>query len=307
MTTSLVVEPQRVARNGSDASDERMHDRSGGLLRHRRGVGGVAEVDPTKAPLPSSGRSVVAAVALVFCSLTPAWATDEAEFPPPDIPADVRVRVTSPQPAPERISAEEFCWLTPAWATDEAEYSPGKLLADVRACLRRAGTFSPHAPRRTLAEEAVDTGLISSEEAFELWNDCQPIAFSVHLQGKNEASKIGLTKEAIETAVRSRLRSARIFKDDPDRRRSISLPPKVNGFLQVSVTLTAVSLDMSMGFEKVMTDEASRYVGWTPTGWWRGLLGEHVDDGYYFLSGIAPVIDEFIDDYLRVNESACSR
>ena len=157
------------------------------------------------------------------------------------------------------------------------------------------------------AEEAVDSGLISSEEAFELWNDCQPIAFSVHLQGKNEASKIGLTKEAIETAVRGRLRSARIFKDDPDRRRSISLPPKVNGFLQVSVTLNVVSVGMSMRFEKVMTDEASGYVGWTPTGWRRGLFGGHADDGYYVLSGIAPVIDEFIDDYLRVNESACSR
>ena len=35
---------------------------------------------------------------------------------------------------------------------------------------------------------------ISNEDAgdlFKLWNECQPIAFSVHLQGKNEASKIG--------------------------------------------------------------------------------------------------------------------
>ena len=124
----------------------------------------------------------------------------------------------------------------------------------------------------------------------------------MHLQGKSEASKIGLTKEGIETAVRSRLRGARIFKDDLDRRRSISPPPKVNGFLQVSVTLTAASLGMSMRFEKVMTDEASGYVGWTPTGWWRGLLGGHADDGYYVLSAITPEIDGFIDDYLRVNE-----
>ena len=87
----------------------------------------------------------------------------------------------------------------------------------------------------------------------------------------------------------------------------MSLPPKVNGFLQVSVTLTTASLGMSMRFEKVMTDEASGYVGWTPTGWRRGLLGGHAHDGYYVLSGIAPAIDEFIDDYLRVNESACSR
>ena len=148
-------------------------------------------------------------------------------------------------------------------------------------------------------------GLISGEEAFKQ-ERLRPIAFSVHLQGKNEASKIGLTKEAIETAVRSRLRGARIFRDNPDRSQ---LPTRERryGFLQVSVTLTTVSLGMSTRFEKVMTDEASGVVGWTPTGWWRGLLGEHADDGYYILSSIAPAIDEFIGDYLRVNESACSR
>ena len=215
------------------------------------------------APLSSSGRSVVAAVALVICSLVPARATD--------VPETSLTRESDPE-----------------------------LFDAIRAAIRRS-------PSRISAEEARDAGLISSEEAFRLWNDCQPIAFSVHLQGENEASKIGLTKEAVETAVRSRLRSARIFKDDPDRRRSISLPPTVNGFLQVSVTLTTASLGMSMRSEKVMTDEASGYVGWTPTGWRRGLLGGHADDGYYVLSGIAPAIDEFIDDYLRVNESACSR
>lgn len=198
------------------------------------------------APLSSSGRSVVAAVALVICSLAPARATDVAET------------------APKTISAAEVQRLRGL----------------------QAQTFA--------------------EEAFKLWNDCQPIAFSVHLQGKSEASKIGLTKEAIETAVRSRLRGARIFRNNPDLR-SQSLTLERNGFLQVSVTLTTASLGMSMRFEKVMRDEASGYVGWTPTGWRSGLLGEHADDGYYVLSGIAPAIDKFIDDYLRVNESACSR
>ena len=113
---------------------------------------------------------VAAVVALVFCSLAPAWATDVAES------------------APERISPEEV-----------------------------------------------------AREAFELWNDCQPIAFSVHLQGENEASKIGLTKEAIETAVRSRLRGARIFRDNPDLR-SQPLTLERNGFLGVSVYLDGTAV-----------------------------------------------------------------
>ena len=202
-------------------------------------------------PLSSSGRSVVAAVALVLCSPAPAWATD--------VPETSLTRESDPE-----------------------------LFDAIRAAINR----------RRSAEEA--------EEAFKLWNDCQPIAFSVHLQGKSEASKIGLTKEAIETAVRSRLRGARIFRNNPDLR-SQPLTLERNGFLQVSVTLTTASLGMSMRFEKVMRDEASGYVGWTPTGWRRGLLGGHADDGYYVLSAITPEIDGFIDDYLRVNESACSR
>ena len=202
-------------------------------------------------PLSSSGRSVVAAVALVLCSPAPAWATD--------VPETSLTRESDPE-----------------------------LFDAIDAAINRQRS----------AEEA--------EEAFKLWNDCQPIAFSVHLQGKSEASKIGLTKEAIETAVRSRLRGARIFRNNPDLR-SQPLTLERNGFLQVSVTLTTASLGMSMRFEKVMTDEASGYVGWTPTGWRRGLLGGHADDGYYVLSAITPEIDGFIDDYLRVNESACSR
>ena len=191
--------------------------------------------------------AIVAAVALVFCSLAPAWATYVPESAPP-IEFDAKTR----------------------------------------------------------ARLSVLAGVISSDEAFELWNDCQPIAFSVHLQGKTEASKIGLTRESIETAVRSRLRGARIFRNNPDLR-SQPLTLERNGFLQVSVALTTASLGMSMRFEKVMTDEASGHDGWTPTGWRRGLIGGHADDGYCVLSGIASATDEFIDDYLRVNESACSR
>ena len=243
---------------------------------------------------------VAAVVALVFCSLAPAWATDVAESAPERISPEVLARL-------RRISAEEFCWLNPAWATDGAEYAPEKLLADVRACLRRAGTFSPHAPRRTLSRDALDTGLISGEEAFKLWNDCRPIAFSVHLQGKNEASKIGLTKEAIETAVRSRLRGARIFRDNPDLRSQLPTRERRYGFLQVQVHLGGTYVSWSIRFEKLMTDLATDLVGWTPTGWRRGAFGEHAGDGNYILSSIAPVIDEFIDDYLRVNESACDR
>ena len=106
--------------------------------------------------------------------------------------------------------------------------------------------------------------------------------------------------------MRSRLRGARIFRDNPDLR-SQPLTLERNGFLGVSVYLDGTAVLWDMWFEKLMEDLASKVSGWTSTRWRRGAFGEHADDGYYILAGIAPAIDEFIDDYLRVNESACSR
>ena len=246
MATSPVAGAQRATRHSPGDGDERMRDYSDGLIRHRRGGGGVAEIDPMNAPLPSSGRSVVAALVFVFCLLVPARAAHVAES------------------APKRLSAAEA-----------------------------------HALGLPISNE--DAG-----DLFKLWNECQPIAFSVHLQGKNEASKIGLTKEAIETAVRSRLRGARIFRNNPDLR-SQSPKRERNGFLQVQVHLGATYVSWSIRFEKLMTDWPTDLLGWTPTGWRTGAFGGHRDDSYYIVSSIAPGIDEFIDDYLRVNESACGR
>ena len=155
--------------------------------------------------------------------------------------------------------------------------------------------------------EALKAGLISDREAdglFKLWNECRPIAFGVHLQGEDKAEEIGLTKEAIETAVRSRLRGARIFRDNPDLR-SQSLMPDKNGFLQVRVHLGGPAVSWSIRFEKLMTDWATDLVAWADTGWQTGAFGAHRDDSNFILSSIAPGIDKFIDNYLRVNEPSC--
>ena len=85
--------------------------------------------------------------------------------------------------------------------------------------------------------EALEAGAISGKEAHEaalLWNECRPVAFKAHLQGQDEAKKIGLTGKAIETAVRSRLRGARLFLDAPDLR---ARPTNAAGYLRIGVHL----------------------------------------------------------------------
>ena len=75
----------------------------------------------------------------------------------------------------------------------------------------------------------------------------------------------------------------------------------------MQVHLGGGTASWSIRFEKLMTDWATDLVGWTTTGWRTGAFGGHRKDGNFILSSIAPGIDKFIDDYLRVNEAACGK
>ena len=155
--------------------------------------------------------------------------------------------------------------------------------------------------------EALEAGAISGEEAHEaalLWNECRPVAFKAHLQGQDAAKKIGLTGKAIETAVRSRLRGARLFLDAPDLR---ARPTKAAGYLRIGVHLSDGFVSWRVHFEKRSEDLATGLVGFSPTGWQEAAFGGYVSDGNGILYGIATALDEFVDDYLRVNQSACER
>ena len=156
--------------------------------------------------------------------------------------------------------------------------------------------------------EALEAGAISGEEAHEaalLWNECRPVEFKAHLQGQDAAKKIGLTGKAIETAVRSRLRGARLFLDAPDLR---ARPTKAAGYLRIGVHLLRDGfVSWRVHFEKPSEDLATGLVGFSPTGWHRAAFGGNVRDGNRILYGIASALDEFVDEYLRVNKSACER
>ena len=146
--------------------------------------------------------------------------------------------------------------------------------------------------------EAWEAGLISDEEAFDmfdLWAECGPIAIYAAVQ---DGETIGLTQGRIETALRSRLRGARMYNSDV---------AGAAGILNVRV-LVADKPDavftFRVWFEKKLTDNITGISVWNPTGWSRWVFGANysADD---VLTSLAPYIDAFIDDYLRVNEPAC--
>ena len=71
-----------------------------------------------------------------------------------------------------------------------------------------------------LAVFLMPTTLLPAQEIgifdkFMLWSECKPIPLTVEDLGLgDDAEKIGLSKEAIETAIRSRMRAARIYSEN---------------------------------------------------------------------------------------------
>ena len=132
----------------------------------------------------------------------------------------------------------------------------------------------------------------SALDRFELLNDCRPMYLLVeHLSA--EASRIGLTAGSVEVAVRSRLRAARLYTDN-----------RSGAYLYVNVNVSANVASATLDFKKLVVDPASGVTG-PATTWQRGFVATHASDAAFVRGGIAGMVDEFIDAYLRVNQQAC--
>ena len=128
-------------------------------------------------------------------------------------------------------------------------------------------------------------------ERFQLWNDCRPVELLVeHLS--DDAAKIGLTRDRVETLTRSRLRAARIYTDETE------------AYLQANITVVGSSFNIKTKFRKLVTDRASTELFFATT-WELGSTGTHGQDAGFILQGLSEYVDGFIDEYLRVNEEAC--
>lgn len=143
-------------------------------------------------------------------------------------------------------------------------------------------------------------GGVSNSDAFRLWAACVPIALEVGVS--EQGRKIGLREADIETAVRSRLRAARIYEDK-----------NAAPVLVVGVVVFKNAFNAEIAFFKVLEDRSAwastpegvdRLFGFAMT-WIDDSLGTHGGNSDYILSTVTRQADKFIDEYLRVNEAAC--
>ena len=120
------------------------------------------------------------------------------------------------------------------------------------------------------------------------------------------ASDIGLTEQAITVAVRSGaepttpgcFERARLYNADPG-----------TPFLFVRVNVVGVAFHVSVDYIKWVEDSASG-VSRPARTWERLSTGTHrLDASYasYILSELSQKVDEFIDEYLRVNGASCEK
>ena len=134
-----------------------------------------------------------------------------------------------------------------------------------------------------------------SFDHFQLFISCERFALLVE-ELSAEALKIGLTKESIQNAVESRLRSARIFS--PMR--------IVNNYLYVNVHVGGRAFAIMLQFNKRVFDTYTGTKGQATT-WETGGSGTHGNRPDLILSALSQLIDEFLTKFLRVNDKACRK
>ena len=168
-----------------------------------------------------------------------------------------------------------------------------------------------------LIDASASAGEVSDQDRFQLWNGCRPVDVLV-VSLSEDAGKIGLRTEYIETTVRSRLRGARIYDgvprhDEPGwlgwmvRHRRYGEP-----FLYVDISVVSLAFDVEVGFRRSVKVLLTVPEGMDPlvgpaTTWRTGSTGTHGRNASYILSSVSQHVDKFIDEYLRVNADACRR
>ena len=161
---------------------------------------------------------------------------------------------------------------------------------------RQAGPWFAAALLLTAA--STSAGEVSDYDRFRLWNECKPLYLLVRNQDEG-AKKIGLTKQQLEIAARSRLRAARIYSAE------VKSGPQVFYYVNADIGKGGTFL-VSVELWKWLKDELRVTTGlWPATTWDTYGYGTHGQDPTAIVSLVSQLTDKFIDEYLRVNADSC--
>ena len=160
------------------------------------------------------------------------------------------------------------------------------------------------APQPASAQEWSREAAREEIDRFQLWNECKPVGIVVEgLVGPDEA-EIGLTRGAIETAVRRRLLVARLYGGEFAPTAENYRDP----YLYVNVNVVGRGFNVNVEYRKVVFDPLTQSSG-VATSWKTGGTGgaHGITGADYIISSVSESVDEFIIEYLRVNADSCPR
>jgi len=139
---------------------------------------------------------------------------------------------------------------------------------------------------------------LSGYKQHALWTECRTVGMLVAYTPAGNSSPPYPTRESIDTIIRSRLRAARLYEESRWKVSGLSIYIRSMKDEPDDI-LNALAL-ISFGFHKEMHDpwtETYRYVPVWSRESWAGVSRLH--------ETVSELMDEFIDEYLRVNEPAC--
>ncbi len=129
-------------------------------------------------------------------------------------------------------------------------------------------------------------------DRFRLFSNCTPMRLVVE-DLPEDALEIGLTKNAIRATVESRLRSARLYGEK-------ALSP----YIYINVTVVGRAFSLSLKYDKMVRDIYTNQL-FAATTWDSGSAGTHGGNAGYILSWVSQHMDQFLVEFLRVNEETC--
>ena len=146
--------------------------------------------------------------------------------------------------------------------------------------------------RKAILKIQDDPGAFMADN-FRLFTRCASVGLVIEGM-HSDAEKIGLTAESVRAAVESRLRSARIYTD-----------ARTDNWLYININVMEKVFNISLDFNKEVFDPVTEITMPAIT-WGLGTVGTHRTSTGFVLSSLSGSVDEFLVEYLRVNERACN-
>ena len=141
-------------------------------------------------------------------------------------------------------------------------------------------------------------------DRFSLWTGCETMRLVVQELGP-DAADIDLSAGSLQATAEARLRAARLYTDKTLRfDADDSLVPI--SILYVDVDIVGAAFTIQLRFFKPVHDPASDLTN-TAVTWFSGSSGTHGRDSTFILGLVSRLLDEFLVQYLRVNEAVCRR